>query len=158
MPFDLSLSLTNRRRVMLGPNVVTNGTFDTDIAGWTSFGSGGSSAWADGAMRLTVTAAGSGTFGRYRDIPVTSGKTYQFSILGRRVSGNATCRITLYDAVGFSAQIAVNTFTGTEYTPFSVQITPTTSSIRVYVNAVSGASVTQTFYDADDISLRMVGT
>jgi hypothetical protein len=38
----------------LGPNVVTNGTFDTDLSGWTATGNTG---WSDGAALVPGTAA-----------------------------------------------------------------------------------------------------
>lgn len=52
--------------------VVANGTFDTDLTGWTerNDGTGSATAWDDGAMLLTGPTSGSGGGRRYQEIAI----------------------------------------------------------------------------------------
>lgn len=70
---------------VLGPELVTNGTFDTGINGWgTPENNSGTLIWVPNAMRVTRTgAAAAGSQG----ISVTSGKTYKVSCTFSVVSG-----------------------------------------------------------------------
>jgi hypothetical protein len=64
--------------VVIGPELVTNGTFDTDISGWVDASSaGGSIAW--NAARYLDVINTSGTARTYEDVVVENGKVYEIS-------------------------------------------------------------------------------
>ena len=56
----VGLQLDKSKGLVLGPELVTNGTFDTDVSGWTNNLSGGTNTWVSpGAMRIESTVGGS---------------------------------------------------------------------------------------------------
>ena len=75
-----------------GSELVTNGTFASNVSGWTAL-NGGSIAWSSGAA--VVTGAGANTTGVYQPITCVIGKTYRFQ---------ATCTL----GTATIAEVAVN--------------------------------------------------
>ena len=64
-----------------GPELVTNGTFDTDLSGWTDFYGHGTASWEAGKMRLSCLPEGCGSQTLQRQIvSVEEGKTYAVSV------------------------------------------------------------------------------
>jgi hypothetical protein len=65
---------------LIGPELVTNGTFDTDISGWTDQSTGsGSISWLSGSMAI-YRLNGSNRGKARQDISGTSGKVYKISM------------------------------------------------------------------------------
>lgn len=77
--------------VVIGEELVTNGTFDTDVSGWSN-GTGASSSWTSGEIFVT----GGSQFGAYQQLSgLTVGVTYYLSGDGRVGTGtNVRLRIT----------------------------------------------------------------
>jgi hypothetical protein len=142
------------RRCWLSSNVVesitatelvTNGTFNADISGWTSFdsGSGGGGAAWDGTGAMTVTGGTSGNGGGYQDVPLVVGKTYW--ITGTRSNSNVT--LMLYPSTSMAGG-TVPTISGNTY---GMVFTATAMLQRVYAYAVNGATGT-----IDNVSVQQV--
>jgi len=77
---------TALRKVAYGPELVTNGTFDSDVSGWTDVSL--PSVWnASGYLDYTATAAGQGS---YRAITTVSGRVYKATadLVSSTASGN----------------------------------------------------------------------
>lgn len=92
----VGLMLDKSKGLMLGPNLATNSTFDTDISGWTVL-SGNTSIWS--GQRAFVGGGGSIT-GIYQDFPTVSGKFYRVSADVEYVSGSGA-RLRIVDGGGF---------------------------------------------------------
>lgn len=71
----------------LGSELVTNGTFDTDVSGWTA-SSGKTIAWSSGELLMSVDYPTSG--GAVQTLTTEVGKTYYFSCTARRSAGTNT--------------------------------------------------------------------
>lgn len=69
-----------------GPNLVTNGTFDTDLAGWTQVGNDGSNYWEWNSGKARCVSAGS--FSQLNQTILTSGVAYSIGVDATIVSGN----------------------------------------------------------------------
>jgi len=85
---------TALRHVGYGSELVTNGTFDTDISGWTdNSAAGGSIAWnAAGYLDLDADAA---TSRASQDIAVTAGSVYAVSITVVNLGGSSASALYL---------------------------------------------------------------
>jgi hypothetical protein len=69
--------------LIYGPELVVNGTFNTDITGWSNFAGlpPTSMVWdAAGRLRITNTGATRGLTGAAAGIPVTAGAKYAYSL------------------------------------------------------------------------------
>jgi hypothetical protein len=97
---------TALRHVGYGSELVTNGTFDTDISGWTDNSSaGGSIAWnAAGYLDLDADAA---TSRASQDIAVTAGSVYAVSITVVNLGGSSASGLYLDGAASSSINFVV---------------------------------------------------
>lgn len=126
----------------VGSELVTNGTFDSDIAGWPTLGAGGTVTWSSGKIRVDST---SGNIGAYQDVSgLTIGKTY---IL--------TCNVTQIAGSDYKVVIYTNnTFTTTLKSQKSlttgILFNATATTQRVYINI----SVTGSTIEVDNFSLK----
>ena len=132
----------------LGSELVTNGTFDSDLSGWTIGGTGSGWNWDSGKAKHTT----GNTDTLYQNISVTNGTTYQVEIT---ISGSTAGSVTLniggvyvYD-YGTTTALNINTTykkslvaagTGSQ----ALTITPTSdfngSIDNVTVKAITGFS------------------
>lgn len=124
--------------IVLGPELITNGTLDTNISGWSSNAT--TSSWSNGAMRVSGG-------GLYQDIPVTVGRTYTISGNFTVISGAGGTGVFAYHGAGFTTPAGNSQISGV---PFNV--TATTSIIRVYAYT-DGTTTT----DFDNISVKHDG-
>jgi hypothetical protein len=85
---------------VIGPELVTNGTFDTDISGWTT--SNATLGVVDGALSITRNAASA--YAR-QDVTVEAGKSYEISIT----------RLSTSPFTGTSTMRIGSSLTGTQY-------------------------------------------
>jgi len=141
----VGLMLDKSQGLVLGDELVANGTFDTDLSGWDASRSdaGSSVTWSDGAMVLTGDA---GVIARVSQLlPVEAGKTYvievEFSGLGSpallfRIGSTPGGNDILYN---------VNAQTGHQSATF---VAKATTYLSLYAGGVN-ASMT-----VDNISVR----
>jgi hypothetical protein len=140
----VALVLDKSKGLVLGPELVTNGTFDADLTGWTASGSGGTSAWADGKMVFTHDPTLTGTFNRSQNISVTSGATYRLSF-SYFAGANAFGRINVPGIGNVNAP-------NTEQTIHLI-VLATTSTLTLTFTAVSNSSRSG-IVTVDNISVR----
>jgi hypothetical protein len=134
-----------------GAELVTNGTFDTDMTGWTSVGSS-----------ILSVSSGTGKFERgstygvgYQTLTLTAGKTYTVSAdlrLDATASGSAVIGVSTNDSSLYSNAIYSGGTSSTSFVSKSFTFTATSSSyyvgLRAYIN--EGESVY-----VDNFSVRL---
>jgi hypothetical protein len=142
--------------ISTSPNaeLVTNGTFDTDVSGWTiTVGSAPASSisWVGGSIQVTRgTGAGAGQ-AAYQAVTVEVGKSYVASLLCRgTVSGTTTPYLFVGTTAG--ANDVLSAFEGQDYQG-RIAGTFTATGTTVYVAAVLNNYATVLF---DNISIREV--
>lgn len=92
------LSDTDDTNLVESGELVTNGTFDTDISGWTDFSSaGGSIAWNPAGYLDLVNSTGTSRAGE--DISVTAGKVYQISVDVVSLGGSTSAALYLDNSI-----------------------------------------------------------
>lgn len=120
-----------------GPEIVTNGTFDTNTTGWTTL-AGGALTWnSEGSATLTNTAAAYGI--ARQTISVASGKTYSVSISVKKSGGNSWLLIN-----GATMGASFSSVTGNTFQTFTHVFTATGSPITVDVQLanINGNAIT----------------
>lgn len=142
-PVGLVLDLS--QGLELGAELVTNGTFDTDISGWTGTG-GGTKTWNNGVYR----GEGGGTSGgSYQDIPTSSSfHRIQFDV--RKAGGTGSVSWWIVTDTGtFSPNIQA-TVTNTEFETVTHILPPDGNGYRIYFQTLTGDGV----IEADNVSVR----
>ena len=86
---------TALRKIAYGPELVTNGTFDTDTSGWSSFGSGITVSWSNGRLRTVASFSGGSVGVRQVISGLTVGKPYLISAQLWDITQSATNGPTL---------------------------------------------------------------
>ena len=147
----VGLMLDKSKNLALGPQteLVTNGTFNTDIAGWTFTGGGGSAAWNAGTARITGTSSVSKQFSQ--GISVVAGKSYTITGTVTPVSGTLSASLTLRTTndVATSAFIAGQGFSASGGTVNFKYVAPTTTTVFVCIQSFATIST----FDIDNISI-----
>jgi len=130
-----------------GASLVTNGTFDTDISGWSNV-SGGVASYQSGVMRLTP-AVGDTLGGAEQTITTVSGKAYELKITVTAVS-SATLRFGAGTATNFLNLVDVGSLgVGTHTVSFVAS--SATSYIVVYAQSAGAGTE---YIEVDNISVR----
>jgi hypothetical protein len=127
----VALMLDKSKGLVLGPELVTNGTFDTDTSGWSPVSGPASVTVSSGQVTIT-NAAGDGLSGISQSLTVVVGKTYIVSSELVSATGSAQIRVGIAAAgleyyVGTSNQII---FTATN----------TSMAVGVYCNTAGGSA------------------
>jgi len=92
----------------LGSELVTNGTFDSDLSGWTIGGTGSGWSWDAGKAKHTT----GNTDTLYQNISITNGTTYQVEItISGRTAGSISLNIGGVYIYDFGTATALNTNT-----------------------------------------------
>jgi hypothetical protein len=145
LTFTRASTGTALTKVAYGPELVTNGTFDSDLTGWTVNGAGASAAVVGG---VAIVTRGSNVSGITQQYVTEVGKVYK-----------ATATIGLGTASFVSFRSGISVWTATDYVTvsgagayeFYFVATSTSAWITVYGGAVAGETFT-----ADNISVRKV--
>lgn len=129
------------------PELITNGTFDSDVSGWT--GVTATLAFASAKMRVTATAA----FGRANQtFPTTVGRTYRMAGTSTYVSGANQSYIAKND--DGAALAAVTSAGGTTAAADAKALLFPATSATTYGSL--GVTVSGAVADFDDISVKKV--
>jgi len=126
----------------IGSSVVSNGTFDTDLAGWTNNGSATASV-VSGKMRIDGTA---GTGGRYQDLTLAVGKTYLITGGITSISGSGTLQCVIYATAALSGAVKAQQYTASN--TVAIIFTATATTQRIYCSVAAS-----TVADFDDIAV-----
>jgi len=96
----VGLMLDKSQGLVLGPELVTNGTFDTDTTGWTTQGAA-TATWDSGFVLIDMVNIGTWYSENFRlSSPIlTVGKWYSLSFDAKNVSGTASLRVANNAAV-----------------------------------------------------------
>jgi hypothetical protein len=114
--------------------IISNGTFNTDVAGWTSQISGTTVTFSSGKLLLTCSATG----GRATQLAaVTSTKTYRLSADVSGITGSAGVRVTTDAAGGATGQL-VSLLVTTDQR-IIVTFTAATSSVTIALIGTNSA-------------------
>jgi hypothetical protein len=119
------------------PELVTNGTFDTDTTGWTASNSTLSA--VDGKLRVTNVGATNGI--GYQSFPTTIGKTYKYTVTATAGTSSALPRIGT--AIG-----------GSQYGTGSLIFTAT--SATAFISMRNGTAVDGAYADYDNVSIKEI--
>jgi len=117
----VGLVLDKSKGLVLGSELVTNGTFDTDTTGWTANG-GATIAWSSGEISVTRTVAASDV--AYQTFTTVVGKTYKVTF-----GGSAPTNIRIANSTNFLTTVA-----SSNVSPFYFVATATTTYIGLQGN------------------------
>lgn len=141
----VGLMLDRRFGLVLGQRREANGDFATSVEGWSVFNSSNVFvSWQSPGLLHSEGAAG----GPYQDVPVTAGAWVEISVRLRMLAG--VLRLTATQGGSFSTQIYRREIESVpEFSDFKFIVQSPTSSIRVYLNVLSGHVM-----DVDSVSVR----
>jgi hypothetical protein len=132
----------------LGPELVTNGTFTTDITGWDRLGSLGTASWSSGEGKFTYSTTSGGL---KQTLSLVVGKAYAVSANVRVEAGSVSLRILTAAESGYVWQGADVSFASGVLSGVFVA---TETNSRVYFRTGS-VGVTNTYY-LDNVSVREI--
>jgi hypothetical protein len=106
----VGLILDKSKGLALSSELVTNGTFDNNIDGWTA-GSGRSNiSWNNGKLRVSTTQTEAVGKSAYQAFPVTAGKWYLISGSAILIAGSVTTvQVALRDGISSETSLSVAT-------------------------------------------------
>jgi len=145
---SVGLILDKSKGLVLGPELVTNGTFDANVNGWTAYSAaaGGIISWSAGAM---IVSNNGGTYARGTSpISTVAGRVYLLTVQVTNVTALATIRATTV-ADASSGYLATKVSAGVGSHQLIFTATGTTTYVALYVEA-TGAN-TATF---DSVSVK----
>jgi hypothetical protein len=143
---------------VIGPELVTNGTFDTDVSGWTaSFGLADIS-WVSGVIR--VQANSTGVSARVADQVITgltAGKVYQFSgdVVAQNGGIGTNARIEIRSGDN-NTSVALVQFSSNQTGTINSSFVATGTSQVVRLRWDGNALTTDYSFDFDNISVREI--
>lgn len=127
-----------------GPELVSNGTFDTDTTGWTALG-GASLSIVSGQMRAANVGAVQGGF--TQEVAVELGATYAYAMTG--ITGESAGRTRIGTTSG-GTNIVNNTVSGTFTGTFVA------SGTSVWISGAVGSAINGRSATFDNFSLKKV--
>lgn len=126
----------------LGSELVTNGTFNSNLSGWTD--SASAYTWDSGGGDGYAPQFAAGTYGLDQSITTVAGKSYRVSVRGRGVSGG-TVTVKWGGAT-------LGSFATTSSSNFNVVATGSSTTLRIEITAPPGGAL----YGFDDASVRLI--
>ena len=133
---------------VIGPELVTNGTFDTDTSGWTA----GNATLSVVSNALRITASANGEAYAYQAITTTVGETYVAKIT--RTADTTTAYDYLKIGTAINAQNTASIVcSGTDEGTETFIATATTTYITIQCG---GATLAGEYADFDNISVREI--
>ena len=138
-----------------GPELVTNGTFDTNYVGWTPFSIGsGSPTYTVDNQKLKVNLNGSYDVGIDQSFSTVAGRYYSFSLDVDIVTAfNYSQLIGAFIGTGAGSTQSLNANFSSGSHSFIIQATSSTTHLRI--RSVSGSN-TQGVYTVDNISVKEI--
>ena len=143
----VGLMLDKSKGLVLGPELVTNGTFDSNINGWSALdGRGMTGAWVSGTMELTTSATVRCGFSQ--NVTTVIGKTYSVVATVRAGTFTGTIEVSVNGIAGGPT-------TTNPLSPLTLSFifTAISTTSRLQFVAASGSTAGLTFI-VDNASLR----
>ena len=132
---------------VIGDELVTNGTFDSDLTGWTDFSeAGGSVSQSSSGLAMTTGVDGTQEGKAYQIISTVAGNVYRLTA----TKSGASSRLDLSSSTQFGAEILIGSDTTADVDVVFVATTTTT-----YLNARNLSSFNSTAY-IDNISVKEI--
>lgn len=143
----VGLMLDRRFGLKRGQRREENGDFATSVDGWSVFNAAGVIvSWGSPGL---LHSEGSGG-GAYQDVPVTAGAWVEIVVRLRVLAGEL--RLRAFQGGAFSVQLHQSVIgNAPEFADYKMIVQSPTSSIRVYLNGLSGHVI-----DVDSVSVREV--
>jgi hypothetical protein len=138
-----ALKLDKSQGLVLGPELVTNGTFPVNTAGWTTAGSGVSLASVAGRLVISTPFANGGA---RQTITTVVGVSYKFTFSWLETTSPGNTDVT----TGAGSSPIINT---SNYGNYSFIFTAISTSTVLSLNISGGDSYTATY---DNISVRLL--
>lgn len=134
---NVPVTISNSNIPTTGANKITNGTFDTNLAGWNLTGNAGAVV-EGGELGLNYSAASNGIYQTITGLVV--GRRYK--VTGRFKAGSTAAQVLI---TGSGSTIPVSGQAGTSattFTSFTIYFTAIETSHRIYlqVNGISGSA------------------
>ena len=131
---------------MLGSNLVTNGTFDTDLTGWSKYGPD-EMLWEAGKLRINRTTA---VTNAYQGVSVQAEAQYLLKMVGAIPVGPTTPTFALSTSIGGAGTVYASA--ANALLPSMVARVPSNTTLNICIISSSGnGSIT-----ADDVSMRKI--
>jgi len=138
---------TALRKIAYGSELVTNGTFDTDVSGW----AGGNATLSAVSASLRVTNDSSNYGYSYQAISTVIGKTYAVSVTRGSTTSGAVPSLRVGTSIaGFQNKIILVSSAG-DYTAVFVATSTTT-----YISVLVGSNVAGQYTEFDNVSVKEV--
>jgi len=146
--FTRASSGTALRPISYGDELVTNGTFDTDVSGW-SVQSNATAVVTNGEVQIT----GDGGYNDaiQQQVSVEVGKVYRVQAVGRKITSDM--RIQVREASNPYGTLSAKTFTSTSNETFIGAFVATQTVINIQLVQYAGGAGSGAF---DNISVREV--
>ena len=144
VPYPLPWAWTNGYIGTLGSELVTNGTFGTDVSGWTA-GAGATITWVSGEAQV---AGASATKWAYQTITTVIGKRYVFNY--KQTGGTGSAVIWVGTSQGTNANGASPTTTAGNTLTSTLAFVATATTTFISLLSI-GANLTANF---DDLSVK----
>ena len=151
----VGLMLDKSEGLAQGPELVTNGTFDTNYVGWTPFSIGsGSPTYTVDNQKLKVNINGSYDVGVDQSFSTVAGRFYAFSLDVDIVTAfNYSQLIGAFIGTGAGSTQSLNANFSSGSHSFIIQATSSTTHLRI--RSVSGSN-TQGVYTVDNVSVTEI--
>ena len=139
----------NGAPVVYGPELITNGTFNADVAGWAA-GSGGTIAWqTPGYMRVTIT---SGPFAQaYQSLATVVGRLYRVAFT--HIAGTSMSSLFV-SGLGFGQYELGNANSSGDGSVLEVFFVATTAT--TYITLTSQSVTSGQYFDVDNVTLKSI--
>ena len=134
-----------------GSELVTNGTFDTDISGWTATGatlSRDTTEYPAGSLQINMTTTAGGA---YQTITTVVGKQYTITVTGK---GTATSNLVLEVGTSSMGSEILTEVIGSGATEGVETLTFTATNTTTYISFGPSGTGTKTAY-LDNVSVRI---
>jgi len=141
----LGLMLDKSKGLVMGPERVTNGLFDSGTTGWAVSGAGITLSAVSGEFSIASTGAG----GAYTSLATTVGKTYRLTGVGRSLAGMSIVALIQTESPGGGPLGGAQYIDSEAATPFEFVFTATATNHIVYLRSSAAGNAYW-----DNISVR----
>lgn len=153
LPFDDAGFIGKDKSTTLGSNLVTNGTFDVDLSGWTD-GATSIATWIDGRLKYERNNSSVSNF--YQSISVENGKTYEVSMGIYELSSASIAGRLYVGTTANGAEIGNISWNADEKSQRTLKFTATATG-NIYVS-IFYSGLTTGYMIVDNVSLREIVT
>jgi hypothetical protein len=152
LPFNDPNFIGKDYSTVLGSELITNGTFDTDLTGWSDYHGESNIAQENGRLKIFRDTR---TFPKaVQDISTTIGADYVATLTYVGGTHDGDIGLEIVDSVGSIGDLTLTPTDGTQY-QVKFTATETTTTIRVAVDSITNVGEYSLF---DDVSIREIIT